>query len=79
MESFFGTLKQEEVYLKEYETFSDVIFSLPSFIEGIYNEKRRKGALGGLTPNEFEDKWRSGELQKLGIPAVIKLWNGSSR
>ncbi len=79
MESFFGTLKQEEVYLKEYETFTDVIFSLPNFIEGIYNEKRRKGALGGLTPNEFEDKWRSGELQKLGIPAVIKLWDGSSK
>jgi putative transposase len=78
MESFFGTLKQEEVYLKEYETFTDVIVSLPNFIEGIYNEKRRKGALGGLTPNEFEDKWRSGELQKLGIPAVIKLWDGSS-
>lgn len=78
MESFFGTLKQEEVYLKEYETFTDVIFSLPNFIEGIYNEKRRKGALGGLTPNDFEDKWRSGELQKLGIPAVIKLWDGSS-
>jgi putative transposase len=78
MESFFGTLKQEEVYLKEYETFTDVIFSIPNFIEDIYNEKRRKGALGGLTPVEFETKWETGELQKLGIPSVIKLWDGSS-
>lgn len=79
MESFFGTLKQEEVYLKEYETFTDVIFSIPNFIEDLYNEKRRKGALGGLTPVEFEDKWKTGELQKLGIPCVIKLWDGSSK
>jgi transposase InsO family protein len=79
MESFFGTLKQEEIYLKEYETFTDVIFSIPNFIEQIYNEKRRKGALGGLTPVEFETKWESGELQKLGIPSVIKLWDGSSK
>jgi len=79
MESFFGTLKQEEVYLKEYETLTDVLFSIPNFIEQIYNEKRRKGALGGLTPIEFETKWESGELQKLGIPSVIKLWDGSSK
>lgn len=78
MESFFGTLKQEEVYLRDYESFTDVIFGLPNFIEELYNEKRRKGALGGLTPNEFEAKWKSGELEKLGIPAVIKLWDGSS-
>ena len=79
MESFFGTLKQEEVYLKEYETFTDVIFSIPNFIEDLYNEKRRKSALGGLTPVEFEAKWEAGELQKLGIPSVIKLWDGSSK
>lgn len=78
MESFFGTLKQEEVYLRDYETFTDVIFSLPNFIEDLYNEKRRKGALGGLTPNEFEAMWKSGELKKHGIPSVIKLWDGSS-
>jgi transposase InsO family protein len=79
MESFFGTLKQEELYLKDYETFSDVILGISNFIEEIYNEKRRKGALGGLTPVEFETKWQSGELQKLGIPSMIKLWDGSSK
>lgn len=79
MESFFGTLKREEVHLRDYETFTDVILSLPKFIEDLYNEKRRHSSLGGLTPMEFEDKWRSGELQKLGIPHVIKLWDGLSK
>ena len=34
-ESFFKTLKQEEVYLWEYETFSDVIERIPYFIEDV--------------------------------------------
>ena len=33
MESFFKTLKQEEVYLYEFETIEDVIARLPYFIE----------------------------------------------
>lgn len=78
MESFFGTLKREEVHLNEYETFTDVIMRLPHFIEGIYNERRRHSSIGGLTPVEFENKWLSGDLQKLGIPSVTKLWQGSS-
>jgi transposase InsO family protein len=31
-------------------------------LEEIYNEKRRKGTLGRLTPVEFETKRKSGEL-----------------
>jgi len=78
VESFFGSLKTEEVYLCDYEDFTDVLFRLPQFIEDLYNEKRRHSSLGGLSPVEFEDKWKSGELEKLGIPSVIKLWDGLS-
>ena len=54
MESFFKTLKQEEVYLYEYETIDDVLSRLPYFIEQVYNHKRLHSALGYVPPDEFE-------------------------
>jgi transposase InsO family protein len=54
MESFFKTLKQEEVYLYEYETIDDVMARLPLFLEDVYNHKRLHSALGYVPPDEFE-------------------------
>lgn len=53
-ESFIKTLKQEEVYLWEYQTYADVLKRIPFFIEKVYNQKRLHSALGYLPPNEFE-------------------------
>ena len=54
-ESFFKTLKQEEVYLKEYESFADAEANLENFLECVYNTKRLHSSLGYLTPVEFEE------------------------
>jgi transposase InsO family protein len=58
-ETFFKTLKREEVYLWNYETYIDVMERLPNFIEEVYNTKRVHSSLGYLTPAEFEEKVRS--------------------
>ena len=58
MESFFKTLKYEEVYLCEYETMGDVMARLPYFIEEVYNQKRLHSALRYRSPNDFEELLR---------------------
>lgn len=54
MESFFKTLKYEEVHLANYETYDDVVQRIPHFIEEVYNSKRLHSALGYLSPKEYE-------------------------
>jgi len=54
MESFFKTLKYEEVHLANYETYDDVSQRIPHFIEEVYNSKRLHSALGYLPPTEYE-------------------------
>ncbi len=56
-ESFFKTLKYEEVYLKEYRTFEDALMNLEAFIEEVYNTKRLHSSLGYRPPIEFESAW----------------------
>lgn len=55
-ESFMKTLKQEEVYLANYETYLDVLENLPTFIEEVYNEKRVHSGIEYLTPSELEER-----------------------
>lgn len=73
MESFFKTLKTEEVYLTDYETYDDVLAAVPRFIDAVYNEKRMHSSLGYWSPDEYEQLWETGELEKLGIDPSFKL------
>jgi len=53
-ESFNKTIKVEEVYIKEYETFEDAYKNIKHFIELVYNIKRLHSGIGYITPEEFE-------------------------
>ena len=53
-ESFFSTLKREEVNLTRYEDLVDARRRIGYFIEDLYNEKRLHSSLGYLPPVEFE-------------------------
>jgi putative transposase len=53
-ESFFKTLKREEVWLSQYRSFEEAESNLGKFIEDVYNVKRLHSSLGYLPPAEFE-------------------------
>ena len=53
-ESFMKTLKQEEIYCRQYGDFDDLQQHLVEFLEHYYNRLRLHSALGYRTPEEFE-------------------------
>jgi putative transposase len=53
-ERVIRTIKQEEVYLSEYEDLADAYRGIGHFIETVYESKRIHSALGYQTPAEFE-------------------------
>ena len=54
MESFFGTLKSELVYHRQYRTRAEAKQDIFAYIEGFYNRRRRHSALGYQSPEQFE-------------------------
>ena len=61
-ESFMRTLKHEEVYLQDYQTFHEAKQAIGRFINEVYNEKRLHSSLGYRPPSEFEELLAAGSL-----------------
>jgi transposase InsO family protein len=53
-ESFFRTLKTEQVYLSEYLDFADAYRQIGRFLTDVYNRERLHSKLGYRPPAEFE-------------------------
>lgn len=56
-ESFFATLKREEVSLHDYQTYAEAEANLERFIDDVYNHKRLHSSLGYRPPSEFEARF----------------------
>jgi transposase InsO family protein len=56
-ERLIRTIKDEEVYLSDYQDFTDAHQQLGRFLDDVYNCKRIHSALGYLTPLEFAGGW----------------------
>lgn len=64
VERWMRTLKEEEVYLTEYDSVKQANRDIGKFIDIVYNRKREHSALGGLTPKAFEARWRAEHAPK---------------
>jgi len=56
-ESFNKTLKVEEVYINEYETFEDALKNIKHFIEIVYNKKRLHSSIGYVPPENLKGRF----------------------
>jgi len=54
VESFFHTLKVEQIHEQRYGTWDEVEQDLGDYIEEFYNRRRRHSTLGYLSPATFE-------------------------
>lgn len=56
VESFFGSLKKERIFLKNYRTREEARKDIIDYIEMFYNSTRQHSYLGYVSPQEFENR-----------------------
>ena len=64
-ESFFKTLKTNEVYLSDYQNIWEAKQNLFKFIDDVYNTRRLHSSLGYLPPCEFEELVKSSTVENI--------------
>lgn len=72
-ESFFKTLKVEEVYVNEYTSISEARNNINHFIDIVYNRKRLHSSLGYVSPVEFEDDFLNRNRSTLGFEKPVPI------
>lgn len=72
-ESFFATLKREEVSLHDYRSLAEARTALAHFIDEVYNHQRLHSRLGYRPPSEFEARGNDDDafLEGRMIPTLL--------
>ena len=64
-ERVIRTIKEEAVYLSEYQNYEEALEQMGHFIDDVYLTKRIHSALGYLTPAEYEAQWQKQQLSSI--------------
>jgi putative transposase len=72
-ESFFRTLKREEVDAKEYKDLQDLRLNISAFIEDYYDRIRLHSALGYRPPEEFGQVTVSSSAASISSASKLNL------
>jgi putative transposase len=72
-ESFFRTLKREEIDAKEYRDLDDLRLNIAAFIDCYYNRIRLHSALGYRPPAEFERLTVSSDAASISSTTKLDL------
>ena len=72
MESFFATLKKEEIYRRKYNTPEEFFESIEKYVQ-YYNNERLHSCLGYQTPKEALNYFDSTEESKFGNEAIFDI------
>jgi len=64
MESWFASLKKEQVHLEHYPTRALATLSIMEYIEVFYNRIRRHSKINNQSPINFEQQWNEEQSNK---------------
>lgn len=77
VERWIRTLKEEEVYLSDYENYGEAYDNIEHFIEEVYNKRRIHSSLGYLTPTEFQAAYYARAVHQ--SDEWSSIWQGEPR
>jgi putative transposase len=78
-ESFFKTLKREEIYANDYCDLEHLLETVGTFIERYYNRYRLHSALGYRSPDEFEKEIVSRNAERSLNGPVLRFLKSEER
>jgi len=78
-ESFFRTLKREEVDAKEFRDLEELRLNITAFIDRYYNQERLHSALGYRPPAEFERVTESSDAASISTASKIDVATGAAQ